>query len=42
MGLPVPEGLQKLLGLVNDIGKFITDLKEMTAPLRELLVKNGS
>ena len=29
-----------MLGLVNYVGKFIPNLSEMTAPMRELLVKN--
>ena len=45
MGLPLPEdkkGVQRLLGLVNYVGKLIPNLSEMTAPLRQLLVKNIS
>ena len=45
MGLPLPEdkkGVQRLLGLVNYVGKLILNLSEMTAPLRQLLVKNIS
>ena len=45
MGLPVPEDkkiVQRLLGLVNYVNKFIPNLSEMTAPLRELLVTNVS
>ena len=45
MGLPVPEdkkGVQWLLGLVNYVGKFTPNVSEMTAPLRELFVKNVS
>ena len=45
IGLPVPEdkkGIQRLLGLVNYVGKFIPNLSEITAPLRNLMVKNVS
>ena len=45
IGLPVPEdkkGIQQLLGLVNYVGKFIPNLSEITAPLRNLMVKNVS
>ena len=44
-GLPVPEdkkAVQQLLGLVDYVGRFISNLSEMTAPLIELLVKNVS
>ena len=43
MGLPAPEdkkGVQRLLGLVNYVGKFIPNLSETTAPLRESSTKN--
>ena len=43
IGLPVPEdkkSVQRLLGLVNYVGKFIPNLS--SSPLRELLVKNVS
>ena len=42
VGLPAPEdkkGVQRLLGLVNYVGKLISNLSETTAPLRELLAK---
>ena len=45
MDLPVPEdkkGVQWLLALVNYVGKFIPNLSEITAALRELLKKNVS
>ena len=41
--MPKPEDkkdAQRLLGLINYVGKFIPNLSELTAPLRELLVKN--
>ena len=41
--MPKPEDkkdVQRLLGLINYVGKFIPNLSELTAPLRELLVKN--
>ena len=31
---------QRLLGLLNYVGKFILNLSELTVPLRELLLKN--
>jgi len=45
MGMPTPEDkkdIQRLLGLVNYVGKFIPNLSEVTAPLRLLLKKNES
>ena len=45
MELPVPDnkkGVQQLLGLLNYVGKFIPNLSEMIALLKELLVKNVS
>ena len=45
MGGPIPEdkkGVQRLLGLMNYVGKSISNSSEMTAPVRELLVKNVS
>ena len=36
------KGVQQLLHLVNHVGKFMLNLSEMTALLRELLVKNVS
>ena len=42
---PIPEdkkGVQRLSGLMNYVGKFISNSSEMTAPVRELLVKNVS
>ena len=41
--MPKPEDkkdVQRLLGLINYVRKFIPNLSEFTAPLRELLVKN--
>ena len=41
--IPKPEDkrdVQRLLGLLNYVRKFIPNLLELTAPLRELLVKN--
>ena len=41
--MPKPEDkkdVPRLLGLINYVGKFIPNLSELTAPLRELLVKN--
>ena len=41
--IPKPEDkedVQRLLGLINYARKFISNLSELTAPLRELLVKN--
>ena len=43
VGLPAPEdkkGVQRLLGLVNYVAKFIPNLSEKTVPLKELLAKN--
>ena len=43
MEIPKPEDkkdAQRLLGLINYVRKFIPNLSEFTAPLRELLVKN--
>ena len=41
--MPKPEykeGVQRLLGLINFAKKFIPNLSELTAPLRQLLLKN--
>ena len=41
--MPKPEDkkdVQRLLGLINYVRKFIPNLSELTAPLRELLVEN--
>ena len=41
--MPKPEDkkdVPRLFGLINYVGKFIPNLSELTAPLRELLVKN--
>ena len=40
--MPKPEekDVQRLLGLINYVGKFIHNLSELIAPLKELLVKN--
>ena len=45
MSLPVPEdrkGVQRLLCLKSYVHKFILNLSDMTAPLRELPAKNVS
>ena len=41
--MPKPEDkkdIQRFLGLIKYVGKFIPNLSELAAPLRELLVKN--
>ena len=40
--MPKPEekDVQRLLGLINYVRKFIHNLSELIAPLKELLVKN--
>jgi hypothetical protein len=41
--MPAPQaklGVQRVLGIVNYIAKFIPGMSEITAPLRELLKKN--
>ena len=41
--MPKPEDkkdVQRFLGLIKYVGKFIPNLSELAAPLRELLVKN--
>ena len=40
--MPKPEekDVQRLLGLINYVGKFIHNLSELIVPLKELLVKN--
>ena len=45
MSLPEPEdrkGVQRRLGLKSYVHKFILNLSDMTAPLRELPAKNVS
>ena len=40
--MPMPEdkkAVQRLLGMINYVGKFIPNLAEITKPLRELLKK---
>ena len=34
------KAVQRLLGLINYVGKFILNLSELTVPLRELMMKN--
>ena len=41
--MPLPESkadLQRFMGMVNYVGKFIPNLSQITAPLRQLLKKN--
>ena len=41
--MPIPENkkaIQRLLGMLNYVGKFVPNLSELTSSLRELLVKN--
>ena len=43
LDMPLPEdkkAVQRLLGMLNYVGKFVPNLSELTSPLRELLVKN--
>ena len=43
LDMPIPEdkkAVQRLLGMLNYVGKFVPKLSELTSPLRELLVKN--
>ena len=43
INMPAPQdkaGVQRLLGMVNYLAKFIPGMSEITAPLRELLKKN--
>ena len=42
--MPIPadkKGVQRLLGMVNYVGKFIPNLSTMTAPLRKLIEKDS-
>ena len=34
------KGIQRLLGMVNYVAKYLPNVSEVTAPLRELLKKN--
>ena len=43
LDMPLPEdkkAVQRLLGMLNYVGKFVPKLSELTSPLREVLVKN--
>ena len=43
VNMPPPEdkhGIQRLLGMVNYVAKFVPNVSSVTAPLRELLQKN--
>ena len=43
VNMPKPEGkkgIQRLLGMVNYVGKFVPTISEITSPLRQLLKKD--
>ena len=43
LDMPIPENkkaIQRLLSMLNYVGKFVPNLSELTSSLRELLVKN--
>ena len=45
VNMPQPEdknGIQRLLGMVNYVGKFVPNLPEITSPLRQILKKRHS
>ena len=40
--LPTVTELQRFMGMVNQLGKFVSGLADITAPLRQLLRKDSA